>query len=325
MADQARATHSPQTARRAAISLLCAVALLGLTGSSCPQMVRQYKLPSAAARPLTLSEVTLRINENSNRVRSLSSTSATLSGPQFPSLKASLAVERPRRFRLIAEKTGLTGSEFDLGSNDELFWFWVKRNQPPALYFCRHEQFAASAAKKLLPVEPEWLIEALGIVNIDPATVQYEPASVGAGRARIEATVASPEGPRRKVIVFDAEVGAVTEEHVYDPAGTLLATVTMSGHERDEASGAILPRTIDIQWPATQFAMKIQLHDVVVNQISGDPAQLWSKPEYSGWPDVDLADPRVQLPPMASMAPPLAALPEDADSTARRFRLFRWR
>ena len=35
-------------------------------------------------------------------------------------------------------RTALTGPEVDLGSNDELFWFWVRRNEPPAVYFARH-------------------------------------------------------------------------------------------------------------------------------------------------------------------------------------------
>ena len=39
---------------------------------------------------------------------------------------------------------GLTGPEVDLGSNDQFFWFWIKRSQPPAVYFCRHDQFPTS-------------------------------------------------------------------------------------------------------------------------------------------------------------------------------------
>jgi hypothetical protein len=50
------------------------------------------------------------------------------------------------------------------------------------------------------------------------------------------------------------------------------------------------------------------LHDLQTNQISGDPSQLWAKPEYRGWANVDLAAPGLILPPMVgpSESPPLA-------------------
>lgn len=277
--------------------LLCAVSLISLSGASCPQMVQQYRLPavSAQARALTLDELALRINENSNRVQTLSSTSATLSGHQFPTLHARIALERPRRFRLLAEKTGFTGAELDLGSNDELFWFWVKRSEPPALYYCRHELFEMSAARQVFPVEPEWLLDAMGLVQINPAEVTYGPSPVGNARLRVEMTTLRHDGPRRRVIVFDEPAGHVVEQHVYDANGQLVATAKLSGHTRDAASGAILPKVVEIQWPTSQFDMRIQLNDVSVNQLKGDPVELWSKPEYRGWAEVDLADPRTRL------------------------------
>jgi hypothetical protein len=287
---------APRQARL--VRLACAVALVGLCGASCPQMVRQYKLPIVReqARAMLLDELVLAINENSQRVHSLTSTSATLSGPRFPSLRANIALERPRHFRLIAEKTGLSGTELDLGSNDELFWFWVKRSEPPALYFCRHDQFGASAARRVVPVEPEWLIEALGLVVLDREQITSGPAVVGRGRVRLELSLARPEGAWRKVLMVDQGNATVIEQHVYDEQGRLMASALLSRYQREPASGAMLPEEIEIEWPPIQLAMKIQLRDVKANQIAGDPAQLWTKPEYRGWANVDLADPNLRLP-----------------------------
>ena len=50
-------------------------------------------------------------------------------------------------------------SELDVGSNDELFWFWIKRNKPRALFYCRHDQFGSSNARQMIPVDPGWLAE----------------------------------------------------------------------------------------------------------------------------------------------------------------------
>ncbi|MBX9790257.1 MAG: hypothetical protein K2Y37_15170 [Pirellulales bacterium] len=283
---------------RYAVLVLC-VSLFGLMGSSCPNMVRQYRLP-AAAQPLpqaaTLEQIAAVVNDNSARVAKLSSSSATLSSPQFPTLRASLAVERPLNFRLIAEKTALTGAELDLGSNEELFWCWVQRSDPRVLYFCRHEQFGGSAARQMFPVEPQWLVEALGLVTFVSTDEHREPQRVGRGRLRIESTLSRPEGLRRRVVEVDEATSTVVATHLYDEAGRLLASALLSGHERDETSGAVLPRQIEIRWPASRLEFTLALDDVVVNQIQGDPVQLFAKPSYQGSPEVDLADPNVPLP-----------------------------
>ena len=62
-------------------------------------------------------------------------------------LSGNIAAERPGRFRLTAG-TAVTGQEIDLGSNDELFWMWVRRNQPPAVYFCRHDNLRTATSAR---------------------------------------------------------------------------------------------------------------------------------------------------------------------------------
>ena len=157
--------------------LLIALGCCSLSGASCPQMLRQYTNPLPRVLPPspTLEQVIAVVNRNSSQIHSFSTNRASISGPGFPSLGASVAFERPRRFRLRAG-TGLTGPEIDVGSNDELFWFWLRRDQPPAVYYCRHDQFAACQARQTLPFDPAWLIEALGMAEFDPALPHQRPS-----------------------------------------------------------------------------------------------------------------------------------------------------
>lgn len=140
---------------RRRLLLLVFVGLLGLSGASCPQFLQQYVyqqprlLPAPPAMP-TLAQVIEVVDRNNAQIQSFVANNATVSGPGLPSLRATVAFQRPRRFGLRAEVSGFTGPELDLGSNDELFWFWVRREQPPALYFCRHDQFAMSPARQSL-------------------------------------------------------------------------------------------------------------------------------------------------------------------------------
>ena len=102
------------------------------------------RVPRVLPPSPTLAQVMDAVNVNSSRVRTLACNRATLNVQGFPTLWASVAFERPQRFRLRA-LTPLTGPELDLGSNDELFWLWLHREQPPTLFYCRHDQFAGSA------------------------------------------------------------------------------------------------------------------------------------------------------------------------------------
>ena len=207
--------HSP--AFRCWLLLLC-TGLLALSGASCPRTWERYinPLPRVLPPSPTLEQVIDVVNRNSSQIRAFSTNHASLSGSGFPSLGASVAFERPRRFRLRAG-TGLTGTEIDLGSNDELFWFWMRRNQPPAIYYCRHDQFATSQARLTTPFEPGWLIEALGVMEFDPALPHQGPQPLPDERLRIDAIRNTPEGPLTKITILDSSQGWVLEQTCSTP------------------------------------------------------------------------------------------------------------
>jgi hypothetical protein len=256
-------------------------------------MVQQYTAPIPRALPAgaPLVQIIDVVNDNSARVQSVSSSRATISTPGFPSLSANLSFQRPRSFRLIAQT--FIGRELDIGSNDELLWFWVKHAQPPALFYCRHDQFAASAARQVMPVEPKWLIEAFGVVTFNPADQIEGPSPVGKGRVRVRTRPRGP-GPSSgvsHVTIIDESTALILEEHLYDARDVRLATALLSKHVRDPATGAKLPRHVEIQWPTVNFEMTIDMADLQVNQLPSDPRELFAKPSYSGYTEIDLAQP----------------------------------
>jgi len=277
------------------------------SGAACPRVLQQYTNPLGQALPPnpTLVQITDVVNDNSARVRSISCSRATLSTPGMPSLAANIALERPRSFRLVGEKFG---PQVDLGSNNELLWFWIRAAQPPALFYCRHDQFAVSSARQIIPVEPEWLTDAFGVVTLNPANHLEGPFPLGKGRLEIRSKPTVP-GQGSRVTVVDADSGVVIEQHVYDTQGQRLATAMLSKHVRDPASGATLPRHIEIQWPPAKFEFTIDMPDIQVNQLTGQAA-LFAKPSYSGYNEVDLAQP-------GQLTPPNPAVQSRAAASAR--------
>jgi hypothetical protein len=282
--------------------------LLGGSGATCQRslMVNPFAAPGPAA-PQVLAEGATReqiiaaVNQNSARIQSLNVTGASITVPNtmgLPILSGNIAAERPGRFRLTAG-TAITGQEIDMGSNDELFWLWVRRNQPPAVYICRHEKFATSNIRQVMPVEPNWLLAALGMVNLDPASVFEGPLPRGDGTVELRSWLPSASGTLNRVTVIDARRGWVIEQHVYDQSGTnLLASAVAESHRYDEQHQVSLPQRVSIQLPPTGLNFKIDLGNVQINQLGGDRQQLWTLPTFDGYQQYDLggAAPGTPLP-----------------------------
>jgi hypothetical protein len=287
--------------------------LFAAAGANCQQMVTRYSQPLPRVLPpaATLAQVVEVVNRNSSSVTSLSTSRATVSVPGYPVLRTNLAFQRPRDFRLRAD-LALSGPEVDLGSNDTIFWFWVRHENPPSMYYCRHDQFATSAARQVLPVEPDWLAQAFGLVSFETGETHDGPYPLRGGKLEIRSTVPGPDGPRR-VTIIDESSGVVLEQHIYDARGTLLASAIQTGHQRDPATNVVLPRRVRILWPTAHFEMTVDLADLQINRLTADPAALFTKPDYPGYVNVDLAAPNPMSAnvgtPIPLPAPPISTIP----------------
>jgi hypothetical protein len=272
------------------------VVLTSATGAQCTRRdIGTYATsgPRVLSQNPSLGDVMQVVNANSAKIHSLFTTDASLTVPDAPTLRANLALERKQRLRLRAE-TALTGAELDMGSNDEMFWLWVRRQQPTTIYFCRHTQFANSAAKQMIPVEPSWLLDAIGMASFDPALQHSPPQRNANGRISIQTALPGPTGQMNKITVVDEARGWVLEQHLYDVGGQLVASALTNRHWRDPASGAVVPQEIEIRWPATNFNLKFDVRQWQVNSTPADPNQLFAMPVVPGWTAVDLADPALR-------------------------------
>jgi hypothetical protein len=289
------------------LQLLTVVLLLCASGATCQRsmLVNPFSAPGPVAPEIivegaTREQIVAAVNQNSARIQSLSVTGASITIPdtmELPLLSGNIAVERPGRFRLTAGTS--FGQEVDIGSNDELFWVWVRRNQPPAVYICRLDQFATSNIRQIMPVEPAWLLAAMGIVELDPASVFEGPLPRGDGMLELRSWLRSASGTLQRVTVVDARRASVVEQHVYDEAGTtLLASAVAESHRYYPLEQVSLPDRLSIRLPASGLAFKINLGAMQINQLAGDRQQLWALPTFEGYPQHDLggAAPGTPLP-----------------------------
>jgi hypothetical protein len=277
--------------------------LLGTGGASCPTRGGHPWAAQPAVRALpeapSLEQVIHVVNRNNSQIHSFSTTRATLSGSGFPTLQANLAFQRPDRLRLVA-KSGLSaGPELDLGSNEEIFWFWVRRSEPPAIYYCRHDRFAHSPARQMIPIEPRWMIEALGVAELDPSLPHQGPTPLHGGRFEVRTIRETDQGPMTKVTVVDGRTGWVVEQRLYDAGGRMAASASVARHRQDPLTGLVMPEVVQIQFPPAELAMQIDLGPVQINRLAGDSEWLWRMPQYAGAQPIDLGDPNLQFLPAA--------------------------
>jgi hypothetical protein len=222
----------------------------------------------------------------------------------------------------LEASTALTGGEIDFGSNEELFWFWVRRNEPPAIYYARHAQRPGSAAQQLMPIDPQWLLDAIGLAEFRPTDRNEGPLPIDKNRVEIKSYVQTASGPLVKRTVVDASKALVLEQHLYDGAGKPVASAVAKSHRYYEAAGVALPQVVEINVPVAELAMTIDVGTVEVNRLADNP-QMWTMPVKPGYPAVDLgvqppADPGGGAPAMGAQIsganwyddPPMAAAPQ---------------
>jgi hypothetical protein len=312
------------------------VILTASSGAHCARnpFVLAPNVPQVLPQQPQLADVATVVNENTAKVRSLRCTQASVAmtdGALPVAVNATIAVERPMRFRLKATY-GVLGPVADAGSNDELFWFWSKVTQPQAVFFCRHDQFGQSPMRNMVPLEPQWLVEGFGLVTFDPNEQHQGPTMDKQGRLRIDTRRQTASGTLTKATIIDPRSGWVLEQHLFDPEGRLLITALTSQHRLDEASGAWLPRKIDLSTQATgqKMGLSIQLANLEVNSLGPADYALWQKPQYQsqGAPDLDLGNPDLRLAPgvmQQSQVIPASGADYGAPPTAPRQRFLRRR
>jgi hypothetical protein len=274
-------------ANRAGLMLLIVTGLFALSGASCP-VRKQQPLPPVLPPNATAEQVIEVVNRNNGQIQSFSTSQATLSTPGAPSLRTVVAFQRPLGFRMRGTYP-LTGPELDLGSNNDLFWFWINRNEPKAVYYCRHDQFAQSTAKQMVPIQPDWLIDALGVSTFDTSLPTYGPYPRSSNVLEMRTIKETADGQITKITLLDASQGWILGQEIYNAQNQLLLQTQALDHRQDPRSGLWMPRSVKFSCPMAQFSMQLDLGNVDINVPPANPAEMFAMPSIPNSPAIDIA------------------------------------
>lgn len=211
-------------------------------------------------------------------VRELSTNTATvnlISESAVPRLSATMAFRRDREFRLRASLPIVMGSGLDMGSNNDVFWFEVPEGMSRTLYYARHDQYQQQLHRAILPVDPTWVIDSLGLVQLDRAHIVKGPVVRPDGKLEILSKIPQPTGMFEYVCYIDPAAGHVTDQYLFSPAGQRIAESHASNHRFYPEQQCSLPHSVRLRLiPAAgePLEMQIEIGNYAVNQIlSGDP------------------------------------------------------
>lgn len=250
-------------------------------------------MPETALIPpnASVQDIISAVNRQNEQITSLSAHSATVSIPRTPQLSADIVYHTPNYLHISA-KTNITGKEIDMGSNPELFWFWVARDERPGVYYCRHDQYEQSNVSQQLPIEPNWVIEALGVKPIDQSLYWQGPRPTADGIFyELRAQENTPKGTVTRVVYVDRRTATIAAQRIYDSSNALMIDATVRKVRRDSLSGIYAPQKIDIFSTRDNFRLSIDLGNFDLNRISSDTLANWGIPQNLGAPMINMASP----------------------------------
>jgi hypothetical protein len=299
--------HQKRNAGRVVVGAFCVLVTFVLPGCCLIRRIFPPPPPPPCVLPEDISKDDLvrHLNENISRLRSWRSSDVSIS-TSTPSgipihLTADIAVENPRNFRLVAKS--LLGYEADFGSNPERFWFWMKRSKPKNVFTIRHDKFQAARGRIPIPFQPDWLMEALGVVPLDASKLVMQPHKPGSTLVSLLEVQTLPNGQTvHRVILVDTCRGRIVSQSLHDAAGHPIAHAEFNDYRRDERTGIVLPHKIDLDWPKNKTAMTLRIGQLTVNPVSL-PETLWAMPTITDFPTVDLSRLLERFPTRRATAP----------------------
>ncbi len=263
--------------------------------------------------PPNVEQLAEAVNRSRN-VQSLQSNSVTVKVGNQNSINTNVTWSRPKRFRLTASVFGGLGG-VDIGSNDEVFWMAIRDGGQPSMFFARHSEFETQTDRPVLPVSPEWLIQAMGVCELDLARIdpQRPPRTRPDGMVEFTTVEPTPIGMYYRTLAVDPKYGFCREVLLYDPSLRLVAQAKQFKHEYYASVQTSLPHQVKVQLlpsGSEPLELDIAIASYVVNGLSPDNVRQFDMPSMQGYRTEDLGRRGPQAVVPQQVAPPQPLYPQ---------------
>lgn len=206
-------------------------------------------------------------------------------GKQPVGLGGQLACQKPRDFRLKANVLGKPA--VDIGSNNDEFWYWISQAPDPYVFHCAYNDMATARVNLPFPFHPDMVVAALGIAEYDPSA-KYDLRTGEHIVELIQDSKTLAGEPVKRTTAFRKTQAAAGQPQVVghaltDARGKLICKATVHKVMVDRATGAVIPTSVTIEWPAQEMSMKLMLSDVQTNALDKTASgRLFSRSDLTG-------------------------------------------
>lgn len=274
---------------RAIVAGLFLGGALVVSGCDHWSIINKQKTPPSTVLPPAktpeAADLVKYLNDNADRIGGLTAAVDVdaKQDRQSVGLDGNLACSRNRNFRLKGRVLG--NPAVDIGSNDNEFWWWISKNDPPYVFHCSYADLARGV-KPPFPFHPDMVLAALGMAKYDPAK-PYRVEARGKYIELIEETTTPQGQPAERVTVFDAYERKAPDPQVLghvlrDKQRQVICQATVQKVAVSGQTGAVVPQRLVLAWPTYKMQMNMTLSKIeVVNFPAEAVARFFQRDQLS--------------------------------------------
>jgi hypothetical protein len=259
--------------KRIAIGVGCLLLIAGCDHTRW-NLFKPPDSPPPSNKTPTAEQLVQYLNDNAGRVQNFKCDNLSMTayqGLQSVGMTGKIWLEKSRNLRLVADAAG--NREFDMGSNDQEFWFWIARNKPPYQFYCAYKDLK-DARNMPLPFQPDWMMEAIGLGPYGPAD-KYKLEQDNDTLRLVEKTTSPLGAPLRKVIVFNRRPVQAPNPQMLacqlfdDSNGKEIGSVKILETQLVGKDNGIMPKRLELQMnqPDAKMKMVMVLNGAMANQV----------------------------------------------------------
>ena len=192
--------------------------------------------------------------------------------------------EKPMNLKMDVKS--ILGKEFIMGSNNDEFWFWSKRLNPPSLYYAKHIDYQKTRLKSAF--NPLMVMDSLGFREIytgKEILIKEINENNVSKIALVEKTVNSIGQSIGHITLIDKDNKKLLGHLVTDDTGKMIASAEILEYRND------IPYQILYTWYEEDQVMLIELPDGEINTTISN--QYWIRPHHNQ--EVNMGETNVDL------------------------------
>lgn len=163
-----------------------------------------------------------------------------------------LLYEKDKNFRMIQKS--FLGTELDMGSNNDHFWFWSKRMKPNHLYYSKHENAMNTGLRT--PFNPIWIMEILSLSAEGMVYTYKDQVAVIKEEINTEGRLV------KNIKLIDVLNKRIIGYYVYEGDKILVSAEVKGFHKH---KNTYIPSKIETIWFEEDMVVWWELNDLIVD------------------------------------------------------------